>query len=127
MSAKHEGASPREEIRYAVGQSSLGSILVASSEKGVVSILIEEDQAQLITDLQSRFPEARLVPGNRADQDLLKRVVEYVEAPDRDLDLPLDVRGTPFQQQVWQVLRDIPIGQTTTYTDIARRIGAPKV
>jgi len=116
---------PSEEIRFAVGQSSLGSILVAFSEKGVVSILIREDPDQLVEDLRNRFPRAVLVRGNRDDEKVLKRVVDHVEEPARDLDLPLDVRGTAFQRRVWQAVREIPAGQTTTYTDVARKIGAP--
>lgn len=128
MSSKNEKTSQHggEELRFVVSRSSLGAILLASSEKGVASILIGEDQDQVVEDLQSRFPEARLVPGNHGDEKLLKRIVEHIEAPGQELNLPLDIRGTPFQQQVWQALRDIPLGQTTTYTDIARKIGAPK-
>jgi AraC family transcriptional regulator, regulatory protein of adaptative response / methylated-DNA-[protein]-cysteine methyltransferase len=116
---------PGEEIRFAVGQSSLGSILVAFSSKGVVSILVRDDPDDLIEELQSRFPEARLVRGNRDDQNVLRRVVDFVEEPADDLDLPLDVRGTAFQQRVWRAVRAIPVGQTMTYTDVARKIGAP--
>jgi AraC family transcriptional regulator of adaptative response/methylated-DNA-[protein]-cysteine methyltransferase len=120
-----DAGGPGEEIRFAVGQSSLGSILVAFSAKGVVSILIREDPDQLLEDLQNRFPEARLVRGNRDDQNVLGRVVDFVEEPAEDLDLPLDVRGTAFQQRVWRAVRGIPVGQTTTYTEVARKIGAP--
>jgi AraC family transcriptional regulator of adaptative response/methylated-DNA-[protein]-cysteine methyltransferase len=116
---------PGEEIRFAVGQSSLGSILVAVSEKGVVSILIREDPDHLVQDLRKRFPKALLMRGNRDDERMLRRVIDYVEEPTHDLDLPLDVRGTAFQQRVWQAVRQIRAGQTTTYTDVARRIGAP--
>jgi AraC family transcriptional regulator, regulatory protein of adaptative response / methylated-DNA-[protein]-cysteine methyltransferase len=117
---------PSEEIRFAVGQSSLGSILVAFSEKGVVSILIREDPDQLVEDLRNRFPRAVLVRGNRDDEKVLKRVIDHVEEPAHDLDLPLDVRGTAFQRRVWQAVREIPVGRTTTYTEVARKIGAPK-
>ena len=121
-----EVAALSERIRFAVGQSSLGSILVASSEKGVVSILIGEDRDRLVEELKNRFPSANLKRGDRNDVNLVTRVVGFVEAPTDRLDLPLDVRGTPFQQRVWQAVREIPAGQTATYTDIALKIGAPR-
>jgi AraC family transcriptional regulator, regulatory protein of adaptative response / methylated-DNA-[protein]-cysteine methyltransferase len=120
-----EAGRPAEEIRFAVGQSSLGSILVGFSEKGVVSILIREDPDHVVEDLQDRFPKALLVRGSRDDERVLRRVIDFVEEPTHDLDLPLDVRGTAFQQRVWQAVREIPAGRTTTYTDVAGRIGAP--
>jgi AraC family transcriptional regulator, regulatory protein of adaptative response / methylated-DNA-[protein]-cysteine methyltransferase len=115
-----------EEIRFAVGQSSLGAIVVASSAKGVVSILIGDDPDQLARDLQDHFPKARLVGGDRAYEELVAKVVGLIEAPALGLDLPLDVRGTAFRQRVWQALQDIPSGTTATYADIAARIGVPK-
>ena len=115
-----------EELRFAVGQSSLGAILVASSAKGVASILIGDDPDTLVRDLQDRFPKARLVGGDADYEALVARVVGFVEQPTLGLDLPLDVRGTAFQQRVWQALRDIPAGATATYAEIAQAIGAPK-
>jgi AraC family transcriptional regulator, regulatory protein of adaptative response / methylated-DNA-[protein]-cysteine methyltransferase len=115
-----------EEIRFAVGQSSLGAILVASSKKGVASILIGDDPNELVQDLQDRFPKARLVGGDNDYESLVARVVGFVETPGLGLDLPLDVRGTAFQQRVWHALQEIPAGQTVCYAEIARRIGAPK-
>ncbi|RUY88774.1 methylated-DNA--[protein]-cysteine S-methyltransferase, partial [Mesorhizobium sp. M7A.F.Ca.CA.001.12.2.1] len=76
--------------------------------------------------LQDRFPRARLIGGDRDYEALVARVVGFVEAPALGLDLPLDVRGTAFQQRVWQALRAIPAGQTVSYAEIAHRIGAPK-
>jgi AraC family transcriptional regulator of adaptative response/methylated-DNA-[protein]-cysteine methyltransferase len=114
-----------EEIRFAIGQSSLGAILVASSVQGVVAILIGEDPQKLARDLQDRFPKARLIGGDRDYEALVARVVAAVEAPRLGLNLPLDVRGTAFQQRVWQALREIPVGETVSYADIAARIGAP--
>lgn len=113
-------------IRFAVGECSLGSILVAKSEKGVCAILIGDDPEALIRDLQDRFPRARLIGGDAAFEKLVARVVGFVEAPGIGLDLPLDVRGTAFQQRVWAALREIPAGSTVTYADIARAIGSPK-
>jgi AraC family transcriptional regulator of adaptative response/methylated-DNA-[protein]-cysteine methyltransferase len=115
-----------EDIRFAVGQSSLGAILVASSDKGVASILIGDDPDGLVRDLQDRFPKARLVGGDKEYESMVARVVSFVEAPGIGLNLPLDVRGTAFQRRVWQALQDIPVGQTSSYSEIARRIGAPK-
>ncbi|WP_222105702.1 bifunctional DNA-binding transcriptional regulator/O6-methylguanine-DNA methyltransferase Ada [Paraburkholderia sp. BCC1885] len=115
-----------EDIRFAVGQSSLGAILVASSRKGVVSILIGDNPDALVRELQDRFTKANLIGGDAEYEALVAHVVGFVEAPALGLDLPLDVRGTAFQQRVWQALREIPLGQTASYSDIARKIGAPK-
>jgi AraC family transcriptional regulator, regulatory protein of adaptative response / methylated-DNA-[protein]-cysteine methyltransferase len=115
-----------EAIRFAVGQSSLGAILVASSTKGVVAVLIGDDPDQLTRDLQDRFPKAHLIGGDEQYEALVARVVGLVERPAIGLDLPLDVRGTAFQERVWRALRKIPPGRTATYSQIARRIGAPK-
>jgi AraC family transcriptional regulator of adaptative response/methylated-DNA-[protein]-cysteine methyltransferase len=114
------------EIRFALGQCSLGAILVARSEKGVCAILIGDDPEALLRDLQDRFPRARLIGGDSAFEELVARVVGLVEAPGIGLDLPLDVRGTAFQRRVWQALREIPAGATISYAELARRIGAPK-
>jgi AraC family transcriptional regulator, regulatory protein of adaptative response / methylated-DNA-[protein]-cysteine methyltransferase len=113
------------EIRFAIGECSLGSILVARSDRGVCAILMGDDPDALARDLQDRFPRATLIGGDAEFEQLVSRVVGFVEAPGLGLDLPLDVRGTAFQQRVWQALRDIPAGSTATYTEIAKRIGAP--
>ena len=113
-------------IRFAVGECSLGSILVAATERGVCSILLGDEPDALARDLQRRFPNARVIGGDREFERLVAKVVGFVEAPGLGLDLPLDVRGTAFQQRVWQALREIPAGCTTTYTKLAERIGAPK-
>ncbi len=112
------------EIRFAVGECSLGSILVAQSAKGVCAILLGDDPDTLVRELQDRFPRARLVGGDAAFELTIAKVIGFVEAPALGLDLPLDVRGTAFQQRVWQALRDIPAGSTASYTEIAARIGA---
>ena len=114
------------EIRFAIGECSLGSILVAQSERGVCAILLGDDPDALARDLQDRFPKARLIGGDRDYEQLVARVVGFVDAPAIGLDLPLDVRGTAFQQRVWRALRDIPTGSTVSYSEIARRIGSPK-
>ncbi len=114
------------EIHFAVGECSLGSILVAQSRKGVCAILIGDDPDALARDLQDRFRNARLIGGDAGFDELVAKVVGFVEAPRLGLDLPLDVRGTAFQQRVWQALRAIPAGSTVSYEEIARRIGSPK-
>jgi len=113
------------EIRFAIGECSLGSILVACSERGVCAIALGDDPEGLIRDLQDRFPHANLLGGDVGFEQLVAKVVGYVEKPALGLDLPLDVRGTAFQQRVWQALRTIPIGTTASYGDVANRIGAP--
>ncbi|WP_024304172.1 bifunctional DNA-binding transcriptional regulator/O6-methylguanine-DNA methyltransferase Ada [Pseudogulbenkiania sp. MAI-1] len=118
------GANAR--IHFAIAQCSLGAILVAQSERGVCAILIGDDPDALARDLQDRFPRAELISGDAGFDQLVAKVVGFVEAPGLGLDLPLDVRGTAFQRRVWQALREIPAGSTASYTEIARRIGAPK-
>ncbi|WEK02263.1 MAG: bifunctional DNA-binding transcriptional regulator/O6-methylguanine-DNA methyltransferase Ada [Candidatus Sphingomonas phytovorans] len=114
-----------EEIRFAVGETSLGAILVASSTKGVVAILLGDDPDALVRDLQDRFPRAGLIGADAGYEDLVARVVGMIEAPGIGIDLPLDVRGTAFQERVWQALREVPVGTTISYAEIARRIGSP--
>lgn len=118
------GADAR--IRFAVGDSSLGAILVARSERGVCAIFLGDDPDALVCALQDQFPRAELIGADRGFEALVAQVVGSVEAPGRGLDLPLDVRGTAFQQRVWQALREIPPGETASYSDVARRIGAPR-
>lgn len=115
----------RAAIRYAVAKCSLGSVLVATTDRGICAILLGDDPAALVQELGDRFPRARLGHGDRGLARLVGRVARFVEAPSRRLDLPLDARGTAFQRKVWQALRQIPAGATTTYTELARRIGAP--
>ncbi len=115
-----------ELIRFAVGKCSLGSLLVAASARGVCAISLGDDPAKLRRDLQARFPNARLRGGGKTFARLVARVVDLVESPKSGLDLPLDVRGTVFQQKVWQALRGIPAGSTLSYTQLARRLGTPK-
>jgi AraC family transcriptional regulator of adaptative response/methylated-DNA-[protein]-cysteine methyltransferase len=124
--ASYRAGGAHTEIRFAIGQCSLGAILVAASERGVCAILMGDDPGRLARDLQDRFPRANLIGGDAGFEKLVAKVVGLVEAPRLGADLPLDVRGTAFQQRVWQALRAIPAGRTTTYTELARRIGAPK-
>jgi AraC family transcriptional regulator, regulatory protein of adaptative response / methylated-DNA-[protein]-cysteine methyltransferase len=113
-------------IRFAVGECSLGSVLVAVSEKGVCAISLGDDPAALVCGLQDQFPSAELIGGDRKFEKMVAQVVGFIEAPRMGFNLPLDVRGTAFQLRVWQALREIPVGSTVSYTEIAERIGAPK-
>src|SRR5260370_21777007 len=123
---QYRSGGANEEIHFAVGQTSLGAILVASSKKGVASILLGDDPDELVRNLKDRFPKAHLIGADRDYEALVARVVGFVEAPGIGLDLPLDVRGTAFQQRVWQALQEIPVGEAVSYAEIARRIGSPK-
>jgi AraC family transcriptional regulator, regulatory protein of adaptative response / methylated-DNA-[protein]-cysteine methyltransferase len=113
-------------IRFAVGTSSLGSVLVGVSDKGVCAILLGRDPDGVARELRDRFPSAQLVAEGEKLGQLVATVVGFVEAPALGLDLVLDVRGTAFQLQVWQALGEIPFGSTASYSDIARRIGSPE-
>jgi len=113
-------------IRFAVGDCSLGAVLVAATQKGVCAIELGDDPNALVRNLQDRFPNAQLIGADREFEQLVARVVALVEAPADGFDLPLDVRGTAFQQRVWQALQDIPSGATASYSEIAKRIGRPK-
>jgi len=113
-------------IRFAIGSCSLGCILVAASDVGVCAIFLGDDPDALARDLRGRFPRANLIGGDAAFEALVAKVVGFVEAPQRGLDLPLDLRGTAFQLRVWQALQAIPPGRTASYSEIARRVGAPQ-
>ena len=113
-------------IVFALGECALGAILVARSDKGVCAISLGDDPDALLRELQDRFPNALLVGGDAAFEQLVARVVGLVETPNIGIDLPLDVRGTAFQQRVWQALRKIPAGQTASYAQIADAIGTPR-
>lgn len=123
--SNYRAGGAQTAIRFAVGECSLGAILVAQSERGICAILLGDDPDALARDLQDSFPQATLIGGDAAFEQLVSKVVGFVEAPALGLDLPLDIRGTAFQQRVWQALRKIPAGSTASYTDIARQIGAP--
>jgi AraC family transcriptional regulator of adaptative response/methylated-DNA-[protein]-cysteine methyltransferase len=125
MPTTYRAAGANAEIRFALGECSLGSILIARSQRGVCAILLGDDPDALARDLQGQYPGFTLIGGDAELEPLVARVVGFVEAPEVGLDLPLDPRGTAFQQRVWQALRDIPAGGTATYAEIAGRIGAP--
>ncbi|WP_300497759.1 bifunctional DNA-binding transcriptional regulator/O6-methylguanine-DNA methyltransferase Ada [Marinobacter sp.] len=113
-------------IRFAVGQCSLGAIIVAQSQRGVCAIFIGDDPDLLVRDLQDRFPKAQLIGGDIEFETLVAQVVGFIETPSIGLHLPLDVQGTAFQERVWRALREIPSGTTVSYAEIAARIGSPK-
>jgi AraC family transcriptional regulator of adaptative response/methylated-DNA-[protein]-cysteine methyltransferase len=114
------------DIRFAIGACSLGAILVAATARGVCAILLGDDPEELAHDLERRFPRARLIGADPAFEALVAQVVGLVEMPRVGLELPLDIRGTAFQQRVWEALRAIPAGATASYADIADAIGAPR-
>jgi AraC family transcriptional regulator, regulatory protein of adaptative response / methylated-DNA-[protein]-cysteine methyltransferase len=116
----------KELIHFAICEGSFESVLVACSEQGVCCITLGDDPDFLFTDLQSRFPMAEFIKGDPKFRKTVAAVIRFVEAPKLGLDLPLDVRGTAFQQRVWLALREIPLGSTASYSDVAARIGSPK-
>ena len=122
--SRYREGGAREELRFAIGQCSLGAILVASSARGIAAILLGDDPETLVRDLQDRFRNASLIGGDSVYEKLVAQVVGLIEAPRAGLDLPLDIRGTAFQHRVWQALREIPPGTTATYAAVADRIGA---
>lgn len=125
--AAYRAGGKGARIRFGIGECSLGSILVAATDKGICAILIGDDPAALAHDLQDRFPKAELVGAEADFEDWMARVIALVEAPEVGLDLPLDVRGTAFQQRVWQALRAIPAGDTVSYSELAARLGSPRM
>lgn len=114
------------EVWFAVGQCKLGHILVAESARGICAILLGDDPDALVQSLQQRFPHAVLQGADAEFEQRIATIVGFVDAPETGLNLPLDIRGTAFQQRVWQALRDIPLGSTASYSQIAEKIGAPK-
>jgi AraC family transcriptional regulator of adaptative response/methylated-DNA-[protein]-cysteine methyltransferase len=114
------------DIRFAMGMSSLGAVLVAQSDKGIVAILLGDDADAMILELRGRFPRASIAAAGKDFDKLVKQVVKFIDRPLLGLDLPLDIRGTAFQKRVWQMLQKIPVGKTTTYSALAKKMGAPK-
>lgn len=113
-------------MRFAVGECSLGVLLLAMSERGVCAISLGDDRHSLVDDLQDQFPQAEPLGGDKESGKLLANLDGFLEAPYPGFDMPLDIQGTVFQQSVWQALRAIPVGATVTYTELAHRIGAPQ-
>ncbi len=122
----YRGGGRGEVIRHAVGQCGLGAVLVATTGRGVCAILLGDEPADLVADLQLRFPHARHQPAEPAFDAWVAQVVAHVDSPGTALELPLDIQGTAFQRRVWEVLRSIPAGETLSYAEIAARLGHPK-
>ena len=118
--------SVQERIHFGIGKCSLGWVLAASSEIGVCAIFLNDRPNLLVSELQKKFPHARLVADGEDHLSPLTEVTQFLELETERLDLPLDLRGTAFQQRVWQTLRDIPAGSTASYTDVAKRIDSPR-
>jgi AraC family transcriptional regulator of adaptative response/methylated-DNA-[protein]-cysteine methyltransferase len=123
---KYRAGGADTKIRFAIGECSLGSILVAQSNRGVCAIALGDNPDALARGLQDRFPRATLIGGDAQFEQLIANVVGMIEAPGKGLALPLDVRGTAFQQRVWRALRKIPAGKTVSYAELAKRVGSPK-
>ena len=117
---------PPETIRYGTGRCALGALLVAASEDGIVTIMVREKQSQLVRDLAARFPKASVVRDEKGSKAVLAKVAGYIAAPFRPFPLPLDIRGTELQRRVWEEVRKIPFGETSSYTKIAEAIGMPR-
>jgi AraC family transcriptional regulator, regulatory protein of adaptative response / methylated-DNA-[protein]-cysteine methyltransferase len=122
---RYQRGGEQLDITFAVGQCSLGAILVAQSPAGVCAVSLGDDADALVRELQDRFPQARLIGSDRDFEQRVALVIGMIETPQRDTNLPLDIRGTAFQQRVWQALRRIPTGATVSYSELARLIGQP--
>ncbi|MFT3996533.1 MAG: bifunctional DNA-binding transcriptional regulator/O6-methylguanine-DNA methyltransferase Ada [Asticcacaulis sp.] len=114
-----------ETIRFAIGQSHLGAVLVARSEKGICAVFLGDEAEVLLRDLQDAFPKAELIGGDADFEDVLAKVAGLIEAPGSDFDLPLDIRGTLFQRKVWAALQALPAGARISYAELADRVGLP--
>lgn len=127
MTAKqYRQGGARATIQFVVGSCRLGEFLVAQSERGICAILLGNDGQSLIHELETSFPNSSLDVGDESFARRVAQVVSVLEHPGQQVALPLDIQGTAFQQQVWQALRQIPAGQTASYSDIAQRIGKPQ-
>lgn len=114
------------DIYFAIGECSLGSVLVAQSELGICAIALGDDPSVLLNELQEQFSTAILIGGDANYEKIIAQVIGFIEHPTDNFNLPLDIRGTVFQQRVWQALQTIQPGETTSYSDLAQRIGSPK-
>jgi AraC family transcriptional regulator of adaptative response/methylated-DNA-[protein]-cysteine methyltransferase len=112
-------------IRYSIGRSSLGLVMIAATDRGICSVRFGESEAALLEELRAGFPLASVAPAGGDFESWSRAVVEYIDNPRVAPDLPLDIRGTAFQQRVWQALREIPAGKTVSYTQLAVKAGSP--
>jgi AraC family transcriptional regulator, regulatory protein of adaptative response / methylated-DNA-[protein]-cysteine methyltransferase len=126
--AVYRKGGPGEEVRYGIGRCSLGCVLVGATGRGVCAILLGENKAGLIADLHTRFPKAAISKAEHAFSGYVRRTIRFLESSRRseNLDLPLDIRGTAFQRQVWEALRGIPAGETASYGELAKRLRRPR-
>ncbi|WJR79226.1 bifunctional DNA-binding transcriptional regulator/O6-methylguanine-DNA methyltransferase Ada [Bradyrhizobium sp. NP1] len=115
-----------ETIHYSLARCYLGWVLVAATERGICSIEFDASSDRLAKQLRSSFPQAEIKQAGREFAATIEKVIQFLDEPGRGLDLPLDIRGTAFQQKVWHALREIPAGQTRTYGDVAQMIGKPR-
>jgi AraC family transcriptional regulator of adaptative response/methylated-DNA-[protein]-cysteine methyltransferase len=120
LTARHDATA--ENIRLAFGTCSLGTILVATSSKGVAAILLGDNPDVLRRELDGAFPHARATLDAAGLEDLVTQVAAFIEAPHNGLDLTLDIRGSALEQAVWQALREVPAGHTVTYGQIAKTL-----
>jgi AraC family transcriptional regulator of adaptative response/methylated-DNA-[protein]-cysteine methyltransferase len=114
------------DIYFAIGECSLGAVLVAQSERGICAITLGDDPTLLLNELQTQFPNANLLGGDSNYETMVAQVIGFIENPTPQFNFPLDIRGTLFQQQVWRALQTIKPGETLSYSQLAERIGAPK-
>ena len=114
-----------ETVMVELASSSLGIVLVAITERGIRAVQIGDDEDALHNELKARMPNATLTKADSTARALARTVADYIDSPDSDADLPLDIDGTDFQKSVWSALREIPAGSTMSYTELAERIGRP--
>ena len=112
-------------IGFAIAPCSLGFVIIAVSEHLIRSIMVGDDPEMLMSDLQNQFPNDAFEIIENDDAELVAKVVDLIERPDKALELPLDIRGTDFQMRVWDALQEVPAGTTVSYTFLAEQIGAP--
>jgi AraC family transcriptional regulator of adaptative response/methylated-DNA-[protein]-cysteine methyltransferase len=123
--AERKFALMTRHILFSTGESVLGAVLVAETGEGVCAILLDDDADWLARDLRARFPDANLRDAGAELEALVAKVIDFLAAPAKGLDLPLDMHGSAFEKLVWNALRQIPAGTTESYAEVARRIGAP--
>lgn len=124
--SEYRDGGPGLVMRYAIAQSYLGWVLVAATERGICRIDFHDEPEVLAARLAETFPEARLVGDDLDFRDTVRKVLAFLDRPERGLNLPLDIQGTAFQRRVWAALREIPVGETLSYSEVAERIGQPK-
>jgi AraC family transcriptional regulator, regulatory protein of adaptative response / methylated-DNA-[protein]-cysteine methyltransferase len=122
MTSQSPDAAASEALRFGYGDTTLGTIVVAESVRGVAALFIGDDPARLLRDLRDTFPEAEFVLDQTGLAQTIAKATALVDAPHRGTDLTLDLRGSPVELAVWNALRAIPAGETLTYGTIARSL-----